>query len=50
LPAKTITIDLDQSEGPYELVRNHLGSIEDFWLTVQREKDFDNASPLGADV
>ena len=37
LSAKTITIDLDQREGLYEPVRNHLGSIEDFWLAMQRE-------------
>jgi hypothetical protein len=47
LPAKTITIDLDQREGLYELIRNHLGSIEEFWLAIQREKDFDEAERLG---
>jgi hypothetical protein len=27
MPDKTITIDRDQHEGLYELVRSHLGSI-----------------------
>jgi hypothetical protein len=30
MPDTTITIDRDQRGGLYELVRNHLGSIEDF--------------------
>jgi hypothetical protein len=29
MPDTTITIDRDQRGGLYELVRNHLGSIED---------------------
>jgi hypothetical protein len=47
LPAKIIIIDLDQREWLYELVRNHLGSIEDFWLAMERTKDFDTAERLG---
>jgi hypothetical protein len=50
LPAKNITIDLDQRNGLYELVRNHLGSIGDFWLAMQREKDFDKAERLGLEL
>ena len=33
MPATT-TIDRDQRQGLYALVRNHLTSIEDFWLAV----------------
>ena len=47
MPAKNITIDLDQRNGLYEVVRNHLGSIGDFWLAVQREEGFDKAERLG---
>ena len=47
MPAKNITIDLDQRNGLYEVVRNHLGSIGDFWLAVQREECFDKAERLG---
>lgn len=32
MPGTVTTIDRDQREGLYELVRNHLGSIEDFWI------------------
>jgi hypothetical protein len=35
VPAITTTIDRDQRDGIYELVRNHLGSIEDFWVALE---------------
>jgi hypothetical protein len=35
VPETTITIDRD---GRYELVRNHLGGIEDFWVALERTK------------
>jgi hypothetical protein len=47
VPAITTTIDRDQREGLYELVRNHLGSIEDFWVALERTKDFAKAERLG---
>jgi hypothetical protein len=47
MPETTITIDRDQRDGLYELVRNHLGSIEDFWITLERTKDFAKAEQLG---
>jgi hypothetical protein len=31
----------------YELVRNHLGSIEDFFVALERTKDFARAERLG---
>jgi hypothetical protein len=47
MPETTITIDRDQRGGLYELVRNHLGSIEDFWVAMERTKDFARAERLG---
>lgn len=47
MPDTTITIDRDQREGLYELVRNHLGSIEDFWVALERTGDFAKAEQLG---
>jgi hypothetical protein len=47
MPETTITIDRDQRGGLYELVRNHLGSIEDFWIALERTRDFAKAEQLG---
>jgi hypothetical protein len=47
MPETTITIDRDQRGGLYELVRNHLSSIEDFWVALKRTKDFATAERLG---
>ena len=47
MPDTTINIDRDQRGGLYELVRNHLGSIEDFWVALERTKDFTEAERLG---
>ncbi|MBK5218693.1 MAG: hypothetical protein JJE35_02730 [Thermoleophilia bacterium] len=47
MPDTTITIARDQRDGLYELVRNHLGSIEDFWVALERIKDFATAERLG---
>lgn len=47
MPAITTTIECDQREGIYELVRNHLGNIEDFWIALERTKDFAAAERLG---
>ena len=46
-PETTITIDRDQRGGLYELIRNHLGSIEDFWVALERTRDFAKAERLG---
>jgi len=49
LPATVTTIDRDQRVGLYELVRNHLGSIENFFVALERTKDFamaELAAPL----
>jgi hypothetical protein len=47
VPGTVMTIDRDQREGLYELVRNHLGSIEDFWIALERTRDFAKAEQLG---
>jgi hypothetical protein len=47
MPETIITIDCDQRGGFYELVRNHLGSIEDLWVAMERTKDFATAERLG---
>lgn len=47
MPATVTTIDRDQRVGLYELIRNHLGSIEDFFVALERTKDFAKAERLG---
>lgn len=42
----TITIYRDQRAGLYELTRNHLGSIEDFWIALERTRDYAKAEQL----
>jgi hypothetical protein len=44
-----ITIDREERDGLYELVRNHLGSIEDFWVALERTKDFAVAERMGTE-
>lgn len=46
MPAIVTTLDRDQREGLYELVRNHLGSIEDFFVALERTRDFAKAERL----
>ena len=46
MPDPTV-IDFEQREGIYELVRTHLGSIEDFWVALERTRDFATAERLG---
>lgn len=47
MPATTITIDSEQRDGLYELVRNHLGSVGDLFDALERDKDFAKAARLG---
>jgi hypothetical protein len=47
VPGTVTTIDREQREGLYELIRNHLGSIEDFFVALERTKDFAKAERLG---
>ncbi|MEZ5077258.1 MAG: hypothetical protein R2725_07445 [Solirubrobacterales bacterium] len=46
MPAVVTTIDQDQREGIYELIRNHLGSIEDIFVALERTRDFAKAERL----
>jgi hypothetical protein len=43
----TATINRDQRDGIYELVRNHLGGIGDVWIALEENKDFATAERLG---
>jgi hypothetical protein len=43
----TATIDRDQRDGLYELVRNHLGAIGDVWIALEENGDFATAERLG---
>ena len=45
----TITINRDQRDGLYELVRNHLGSVGDLGTALEHDKDFVTAERLGLD-
>lgn len=47
MPGTTITIDSEQRDGLYELVRNHLGSVGDLFDALERNKDFATAERLG---
>jgi hypothetical protein len=43
----TATIDRDQRDGLYELIRNHLGAIGDVWIALEENEDFATAERLG---
>jgi hypothetical protein len=47
VPDTTITIDRDQRAGIYELVCNHLYSIDDLWTALGRSRDYATAERLG---
>jgi hypothetical protein len=47
MPGTTITISGPQRNGLYELVRNHLGSVNDLWDALERDKEFATAARLG---
>lgn len=49
MPNVTATIDRDQRDGLYELVRHHLYSIEDLWIAFGRSRDFATAERLGVE-
>ena len=50
MPGTTTTINREQRDGLYELVRNHLGSIGDLWNALERDQDFDTAKRLGLEL
>jgi hypothetical protein len=47
---ETVVINADQREGLYELVRNHLGSLEDLWVALEHTQDFTRAERLGREL
>ena len=47
MPSITATIDRDQRDGLYELIRNHLGAIGDVWIALEESEDFATAERLG---
>jgi hypothetical protein len=47
MPSITATIDREQRDGLYELIRNHLGAISDIWIALEENEDFATAERLG---
>lgn len=47
MPGTTTTINREQRNGLYELVRNHLGSVGDLWSALEHDEDFATAERLG---
>lgn len=47
MPGKTTTIDRDQRDGLYELVRNHLGGIGDIWIALEQDGEYELAERMG---
>jgi hypothetical protein len=47
VPGTTTTIDKDQRDGLYELVRNHLGSIGDIWIALEQDGEYELAERMG---
>ena len=40
MPGTTTTIDREQRDGLYELVRNHLGGIGDIWIALEQDGEY----------
>jgi hypothetical protein len=47
VPGTTTTIDRDQRDGLYELVRNHLGQIGDIWIALEEDSEYELAERMG---
>ena len=47
MPETTTTINRDQRDGLYEVIRNHLALVQDFWVAMERTKDGAMAERLG---
>lgn len=47
MPGTTTTIDKDQRDGLYELVRNHLGGIGDIWIALEQDGEYELAERMG---
>jgi hypothetical protein len=47
VPGTTTTIDREQRNGLYELVRNHLGGIGDIWVALEENREYVLAEQMG---
>lgn len=47
MPGTTTTIDKEQRDGLYELVRNHLGGIGDIWIALEQDGEYELAEQMG---
>lgn len=47
MPESTATITGEQRDAIYELVRDHLGGLDDIWKALRRQRDFATAERLG---
>ena len=47
MPGITTTITGEQRDALYELVRDHLGGLNDVWVAMEQDKDFATAERLG---
>lgn len=47
MPDTTTTIDKEQRDGLYELVRNHLGGIGDIWIALEQDGEYMLAERMG---
>jgi len=47
VPGTTTTIDKEQRDGLYELVRNHLGGIGDIWVALEENREYVLAEQMG---
>src|SRR5689334_19075226 len=47
VPGTTTTIDREQRDGLYELVRNHLGQIGDIWIALEQDGEYELAERMG---
>ena len=50
MPSSAATINRDQRNGIYELVRNHLAGLSDVYVAMEQEGDFATAERLGLEV
>lgn len=47
MPDTTPTISGEQRDALYELVRDHLGGLNDVWIAMEQDRDFATAERLG---
>lgn len=47
MPGTTTTIDSEQRDGLYELIRNHLGGIDGIWIALEQDGEYELAERMG---